>query len=496
MIDLEKLSPKQLAQLKVSLDQADAAESLVEYISMCWHVLEPGRTFVRGWHIDAMCEHLQAVHDGQINRLLMNVPPGFMKSMLTDVFFPTWEWGPKDCPSYRYVAASYSEDLTVRDNRKSRQLLSSDFYQQRWGHIVQPSNTQSAKKRFDTRQTGFKVATSIGGLGTGERGDRVIVDDPHNVREGESEAKREDAIRWFTETLPTRVNDPINSAIIVIMQRVHEDDVSGYILKNDLGYEHLMIPMEFEPSRKCYTSIGFEDPRTEENELAWPERMPRQVIERDKKVMGSYATAGQFQQRPVPRGGGMFQHSWFEFVDYTEVPKGGKSCRAWDLAGSTRKKSAYTVGLELRYVDGVYYIMDVVRDRLSPADVEKLILRTAVSDGESRMISIPQDPGQAGKAQKRYLSNLLAGYNARFSLETGSKEVRALSVAAQAEAGNVKIVKAPWNGAFMDELCSFPMASYKDQVDALSRAFSELIDKKGRARIATVCEAVNIDPIH
>src|SRR5262249_30712929 len=156
----------------------------------------------------------------------------------------------------------------------------------------------------DNDHTGFKVATSVGGLGTGERGDRFVIDDPHNVKEGESEAKREDALSWFSEGVPTRLNDPDKSAVDVVMQRLHARDVSGQIIPKELGYEHLMLPMEFEPERRCVTSIGFKDPRQEDGELLWPERMPRHVVDRDKKAMGSYAVAGQFQQRPSPREGG------------------------------------------------------------------------------------------------------------------------------------------------------------------------------------------------
>lgn len=416
--------------------------------------------------------------------------------MTTNVFWPAWEWGPGGKPGTRYVSASYSEALTVRDNRRTRSLIKHPWYQERWGNDFQIVGDQDAKLRFDNDKKGFKIATSVGGLGTGERGDRFIIDDPHNVIEGESEVKRDNVIQWFTEVVPTRVNDPATSSIIVIMQRVHERDVSGVILSRELGYEHLMLPMEYEPSRSCYTSVGFEDPRLKENELLWPDRMTRSVVERDKAVMGSYAVAGQFQQRPSPRGGGMFQRKWFEIVD--RAPEGGIVWRGWDLAASEDQGSDWTAGVRVRRVteNGVYtfYIEHAVRKRLSPGKTEKLLSDTAELDGPRVRISIPQDPAQAGKAQKRYLASRLVGYIVKFSLETGAKETRAEPLASQAEAGNVKVVRGPWNDTFFEELEVFPTSEFKDQVDACARAFNEMIPSH-RKRLPTGAHAIELSNV-
>jgi predicted phage terminase large subunit-like protein len=458
------------------LDRIDAEESLKSFIQLTWPILEPGREFVSGWHIDAICDHLQAVTDGKITRLLINVPPGFMKSLTTEVFWPAWEWGPRNLPSTRYVSSSYSEALTVQDNRRTRNLIKAPLYQKHWGDRFTIDSSQDAKMRFDNDHMGFKIATSVGGLGTGERGDRVIIDDPHNVKEGESPQVRESTLRWFTEVMPTRVNDPEKSAIIVIMQRVHEEDISGYIIAKELGYDCLILPMEYEPERHCTTSIGFSDPRTEENELMWPDRMTRAVIERDKKILGSYAVAGQFQQRPAPRGGGMFQRDWFEVVD--AAPAGRKIVRGWDLASTEGEDAAYTAGVKMSEKDGIFYIEHVNRFRGSPDKVERALKNTASDDGISTTIDIPQDPGQAGKSQKAYLSKQLVGYNVRFSPESGDKEMRAAGLAAQAEAGNVKVIRGSWNGDFFDEACTFPSGKFKDQIDGASRAFHALIKKR------------------
>jgi len=224
--------------------------------------------------------------------------------------------------------------------------------------------------------------------------------------------------------------------------------------------------------------IGFRDPRTHDGELLDPVRWPRDIWEKYKRETTAYAIAGQYQQRPAPREGGIFKRHWFEIV--SAVPAGAQYVRGWDLAASLGESAAYTAGVLLALKDGVYYVEDVVRERGGPADVERLIYNTAVFDGTDVRISLPQDPGQAGKVQALALAKLLAGFDARFSPESGDKQERAMPVSAQAEVGNVKIVRGGWNQPFLDELCSFPTGSYKDQVDGLSRAFSMLLAQKPR----------------
>ena len=474
------------------LDKLDAEESLFEFIKLMWPVLEPNREFVDGWAIRAICDHLEAVTRGEIRRLLMNVPPGFMKSLTTQVFWPAWEWGPRNLPSMRYVGASYADQLTVRDNRRTRNLITSELYQRLWGDRFFLTQDQNAKVRFDTNHTGFKLATSVGGLGMGERGDRFIIDDPNNVKTGESEAVRNEVLQWFTEVVPTRINDPMLSAIIVIMQRVNEQDVSGLILANELGYEHLCIPMEFELDHphKSKTSIHFVDPRTEDGELAWPERFPKEHLEKDLKPSlrawgGSYAEAGQLQQRPSPRGGGMFKKDNWKFVDQAPTVVRARA-RGWDFA-STKKAGAFTAGCKGSIAPPpgckqgtAIYIEDVTRGQWGVHECEKEFLQTTAADGKRIGVDIPQDPGQSGKWQKTYLIGQLNGYDARATPESGSKEDRAKPLEAQQEAGNVYLVRGPWNDAFIAEAAMFPNGQYKDQIDAASRMHARISMKKVR----------------
>jgi len=447
-------------------------QSLTGFVREAWHVVEPSADYVHGWHIDAICRHLEAVSSGEITRLLINVPPGTMKSLLCGVFWPAWEWGPKGKPQLRYLGASYSEHYAKRDNRRMRDLVASEWYQALWGDRVKL--TRTSEMAFANTRTGFRQGVPFSRL-TGGRGDRVIIDDPHSVDGAESEAERLSTVRTFRESVPTRLNDPQRSAIVVVMQRLHEADVSGTILALGLGYEHLMLPMEFEPERGCRTSIGFIDPRTEEGELLFPQRFPRVVVERDKIPLGSYAVAGQFQQRPSPRSGGLFQRGDFEIVE--AMPAGAKRCRAWDFAASKERPGRqpdWTVGLRMAWADGVFYVETIARGRWSPAEVERNLKNMASQDGPTVTIRMPQDPGAAGKADAETKIKLLAGFPIRVLSATGDKATRAKPASAQAEAGNVKLLRGDWNEAFLDEICAFPNGQFDDQVDAFADALNEL----------------------
>lgn len=245
-------------------------------------------------------------------------------SLTTEVFFPAWQWGPRNLPAQRFISASYSESLTVRDNLRFRRLVESDQYRDLWGDRFSPSKDQWGKQKLQNNKTGWKLATSVGGYVVGERGDVFVVDDPHNVFEAESDAIRKSTITWFREVVPTRMNDPERSVIVVIMQRVHEEDVAGIILAEQLGYDCLNLPMRYDSRRHCATSIGFEDPRgvDRDGERLHPEdcdgalmddvRFPEAVVAALERDLGPYAASAQLQQLPAPRGGGIFQRDWWK----------------------------------------------------------------------------------------------------------------------------------------------------------------------------------------
>lgn len=454
----------------LALEREYCRRHLGNFVKRAWPVLEPGQPYIHGWHMDAISEHLEAVTAGQITRLLINIPPGTMKSMSVGVFWPAWEWGPKGMPHIRFIGASHEEGLATRDNLKMRRLVQSEWFQGLWPTVL--TGDQNAKTYFENEATGWRQSCPVRSM-TGRRGDRVAWDDPHSVEDAHSDARLEEANRVFRETLPTRLNNPDSSAIIIVMQRLSARDISGEILAGEFGYEHLCLPMEYEGPRKA-TVTGFTDPRKEPGELLFPARFPREVVERDKRIMGEYAVAGQFQQRPAPGSGGIFKPDMIGVED--AIPAGAVQwCRGWDLGATLT--GDYTVGAKIgRLQDGRYVIADVRRDRLESHKRDALIKNTANGDGRGLIKqSIPQDPGQAGKGQVAAFAQLLAGHALHFSPETGDKVTRATPFASQVNAGNVVMLRAPWNRDFTDELRLFPNGTYDDQVDAAARAFNQLL---------------------
>lgn len=310
---LASISGFDLDQIEGELLRVDCEESLLRFVEYMWPVLEPATPFVPGKPVDAICDHLEAVSDGRITRLLINVPPGSMKSLLTCVFWPAWEWTTK--PHLRYATFSYSAVLTERDNIKFRMLVQSDRYQRFWGSEAKRKDArfildQTGVTKVSNNRTGEKFASSVKGTSTGARADRVVLDDPHSTKEAESAAVRETTTEWFLTGMSNRLNDMKRSAIVVIMQRVHEDDVSGVILAEELGYCHLMIPAEFEEDRAFENEVGWVDWRTYEGEPFWPDRFdPKDFFVQKKRA---YAWAGQYQQRPEPKGGGILKRDHWQ----------------------------------------------------------------------------------------------------------------------------------------------------------------------------------------
>ena len=294
----------------------------MEFVRLFWRTVEPRADLVDGWWLEALTMHLEAVTDGRIKRLLINVPPGSMKSLMTNVFWPAWEWGPMGLPSMRYVAVAYSSGLTERDNQRMSQVVLSPLYQELWGDKVQATEN---KIKFQNQATGWKLASSISGIGTGERGDRIICDDPNNVQNVESDDIRAAATRWLREVMPTRLNST-DSAIVLIQQRSHEEDATGIVMEEGADeWEHLCVPMRYEPQRHCTTSIGWSDPRSIDGELFWPERFPAREVDRLERELGPYASSGQLQQLPSPRGGGIIK------VEYWQLwpPQDDGSSEGW-----------------------------------------------------------------------------------------------------------------------------------------------------------------------
>lgn len=484
MAEIRAERDRRSSEESVPLDQRpesikERCKTLAGFVHEAWHVLEPNRRLVWGWHQQAICEHLEAITWGTFlkmgfrNRLLINVPPGSMKSLLVSVFWQAWEWH-IGFPSNRFVATSYGPAPVDRDNLKFQQLVLSPWYQD----LNPVKFIRNATSEMVNTETGSRMSAPFGSL-TSLRGDRFVLDDPHSTESAESDVDREKTTRRFREGALNRLNDQEISAIVVIMQRLHAKDISGVIEREMKGYIHLMLPMEFEPDRRCVTPI-FRDPRQHDGELLDPKRFPGEAVELIKVEMGTHAYAGQYQQRPSPREGALFKRAWFADKFRRVAPMGTRWIRAWDLAGTEDKRADRTAGVKLgKAPDGSYWIAHAIIERQEGEQVRQTIKTTAKTDGARVEIALSQDPGQAGKVQAKDMVKMLAGFIARATIESGDKYVRAEPFSVQCEAGNVYIVEGEWNEPYLDELCTFPSGQHDDQVDATSNAFARLVMTKG-----------------
>lgn len=333
------------------ITRIECEESLYAFIQHCWPIIEPAMPFAANWHIEFICKHLEAITDevqfddgSYYNRLLVNIPPGCMKSLLVNCFWPLWEWGPKSKPSMRYICVSHSQDLAIRDGLRMRRVVESEWYQRLWP-AVKLTSDQNQKTRFENTATGWRMAAAAGSI-TGARADRVVCDDPLSVSDAMSAQIKQTTTDWFLEAVPTRLSSPVKSAILVICQRLAEDDISGVILDKQLGYDHIMLPMRYDPSRAQPTQLGYEDERTEEGELLFPDRFPIDVVERDEKIMGQWATAGQFAQAPSPRGGGIIPRDQWVLWEQEHYPQFDYVLASLDTAYTEKEEndpSAMTV---------------------------------------------------------------------------------------------------------------------------------------------------------
>lgn len=475
---------------KTQIDDHLAASYLNHFVAQAWKILEPATPFIANWHTDAICDHLTALLYGDISDLLINIPPRFTKSLIVSVMFPAFSW--LDFPWMRFLASSYSDNLATRDSVKCRRIIQSPWYWRLW-HERNKDQKDSAKRefylvddqnqktRFENVHTGYRLATTVRGTNTGEGGNMILVDDPNNVKKAESDVDRNETNTWWKEVMSTRGDNYKKTGRAVIQQRTHENDLTGFILAEDLGYEHLCLPMEYEKKYHCVTSI-FEDPRTEEGELLCEERFDREDVDKLKKTLGPYAAAGQLQQTPHPRGGGMFEENNFKKVNRPSA-RIVSSVRYWDKAG-TEGGGAFTVGtLMHKLADGSCCIADIVRRQHASSKREALIKSTAEIDGVGVTIWMEQEPGSSGKDSVESSIKGLIGYTAKADRVTGSKVVRAEPYASQVEAKNVEVLVKDWTRDFINEHKSFPVGKYKDQVDATSGAFAKLFAKKKRSGV-------------
>lgn len=462
-----------------------ARRDLKVFHRRAWHVVEPSTPLLPNWHTDAILEHLQALAKGEIADLLINIPPGCGKSIDCSVMFPAWLLA-RD-PSTRILCASYAEELALRDSRHTRNIIESEWYRTHFGHRVRLTGDQNTKGHFETTAQGYRQSTSVTGMGTGVRCQYLIVDDPHNAKKALSEADRRSVETWWTETMPSRLN--IGGRRLVIMQRLHTRDLSGIILEQG-GWTHLSLPMEFEARDRCSTSIGFSDPRREEGELLWPSRYPPEEVDRLKREVRAAGYAGQYQQRPAPRGGGMFKIDRFVPVPRPEggVPRSWvrRSCMYWDRAGTeddpAASKTAGVLMLELNEsVEAVkalgirWLVADAVMFRKEADERERRVDLACQAHGRQVHYRFEQEPGSSGKDVGNATVKRLAarGYRASLDRVTGDKETRAETCSIAQNAYQIGLLEGPWNEEYLADMEFYPVG-VNDPGDATAGAFTWL----------------------
>lgn len=458
----------------IAVERELCRRSLAEFAKRAWKVLEPAAELKWGWALDAICLHLEAVTNGDITRLLMNVPPGSMKSLLTGVIWPAWEWGPRNMPEMRFVGTAHEEQLAIRDSRRCRDLIKSEWYQGLW--TVELATDLDGKREFGNKNKGIRQARSFTSM-TGVRGDRVILDDPISADNANSAAKLEQARIAFTETLPTRVNSE-KSAIVVIMQRLNEKDVSGVILDMGLPYVHLRIPMRFEPEYRCTTAIGWQDPRTEEGELMFPERFGEDQVKELETTLGSYGAAGQLQQRPSPRGGGIINTAWFSY--WLNLPALEFRFITVDTAQKTAEQNDYTV-MQCwgRSVVGKAVKIDQIRGKWEAPEL--LVQARAFW---LKQLNDKRTQCQSATLRGLYVEDKVSGTGLIQTLRreglpviavqrSKDKISRGYDAAPFIESGNVALQQdAPWLSDFLSEVSAFPAGAHDDQLDPMFDAIN------------------------
>ena len=420
-----------------------------------------GYKWLHNWHHERICEALMRVYRGETTRLIINIPPRYSKTQLAVVDFMAWTLGKN--PDSEFIHVSYSGALAANNAWQAREVVSHEDYRELFPGVSMLGDS-TAKAHWKTTAGGVVYAVGAGGtitgFGAGKQRDgfagAIIVDDPHKADEANSDTVRQGVLEWFQNTLESRKNSR-HTPIIVVMQRLHEDDLSGWLLEGGNGekWEHLCIPA------------------INDGDALWPEKHSIDELRRMEQA-SPYVFAGQYMQSPSPAEGGLFKPNQMEILP--AIPVGQiQWARGWDLASITNGGD-WTVGVRIgRMADGRFIVADVERFQSGPDARDRAIRNTVAADGHRVRQSLPQDPGQAGKTQSIYLARQMPGYTVKFSPETGDKITRSEPFAAQVNVGNVLMLEGPWNKAFTDEMKMFPNGRYDDQVDAASRAFAELI---------------------
>lgn len=483
-------------QDEIDFDRAYVAKhGLYGFLKVAWFLLEPGTPFVDGPHIEQICNHLEAVSLGLIKRLIINVPPGSSKSVCTSVAWPAWDWGPNDKANRKWLFTSFDPGLSARDSRKAKELISSKWYQARWPVDI----LDRAETDYRTSKRGFRRSVGTRGKITGRHPDIQVVDDPMKAADAQGNAaiKKTELLnvqKWWSGTMASRGANPKKVARVIIMQRLHDDDLAGFVLeqskKGGEKYVHLRLPMEYEAKHPCVTYLDPQpandnDPnhgprlggdwRTQDGELLCPERWDAEVVEQKKRELGTEYSA-QYQQRPASLGGQIFQRAWFKFWNVETLralgadPYTGEgfdeiAC-SWDFTFKDTLGSDYVCGQVWGRLGANYYMLERVYRRMNfPNSLTSIVsmLRRWPRIGAKVIEDKANGPAVISSLERK-VPGLIA------VSPDGSKVTRANAVSYLHRAGNVwyppEFEGQLGEDSHIECMAKFPLAKYDDTVDA------------------------------
>lgn len=489
-------------------------ESLYAFVKRAWSIVEP-RRYVDGWYIKAICDHLQACYEGRLLRrnLLINIAPRHAKSLICSVLFPAWIWA--NDPTYRMVYGSYSMALALDHSRLMRKLVASEWYQRSFvrGAWLIPEGDDRAGD-YSTSLGGRRLCVAVDSTGTGFGGDLILIDDPHKAAEAYSEADREKAIRWYRDTLSSRQDDVQTGMFIVVGQRIHERDLTGWILTNEPDeFEWLCLPEEYDPARPCVT-FGrpdndnadppefWRDPRTQTGELLFAARFPETALAKLRRKLGA-KYAAQYLQRPLDPSTALFKRHVWRWWRPRLTLAGGRTrpvgCDQEAAAVELPERCTFIISVDCTFKDltssdyvvmqvwaasgADRFLVDQVRGQWSFAETCRRLEALALKWPEARL-KLVEDAAN-GPAVVSHLQRRVPGLVPRPAGKAG-KLARAAACQPEVESGNVFLPEgAPWLEVFVAELEGFPRgATNDDQVDAMSQALNELAGRSLRRQRA------------
>jgi predicted phage terminase large subunit-like protein len=449
---------------------------LSSFIAKCFYIVSPGGEFKPNWHIDLIADKLEQVTNGHIKRLIINMPPRHLKSICVSVAWPAWVIGNR--PHARIMAASYSQILSIKHSLDCRLVMNSPWYQALFPE-VQLCADQNAKTKFTTHARGFRFATSVGGTATGEGGDFLIVDDPHNQTHIASHRLRQKTINWFEQAYASRLNNKQTGAIVIVMQRLHEQDLTGYLHKK-MGDIWEIVTLPAIATERKLIQVKKQVITREIGDLLHQSRESQEIIEQTQLELGCYAFAAQYQQTPIPVEGTMLQPEWLQC--YTALPP--KLCnitQSWDTAIKAKGENDYTVCTTWGEAENGYYLLDVLRLRMEYPELKNSLLRHYHKWQVSYILIEDKASGQSLIQDLRRETKLPV-----IAIKPmQDKLTRFASVTPLFEAGKIFLPQtASWLESYKTELLTFPLSNHDDQVDASSQYLNYVkLKRTGGVRI-------------